>query len=528
MKRPSARLAALVAALVVGRSALVAADEPRALPAPRLSNKVHSLIDEILKPEVELTVEMRKSKIVRLKKPVFRIAVADPTYVETVAFGSREIEFIGRETGSTSVTLWLGNETNAETLSLVVTVVPDREVDEQRRLQYGELQLMVNELFPNSKVQLIPIANKLIVRGQAADEQEASRIIAVVQQNYAGNGGGGGAGGGGFGAVAQGTAAEPFPDGGDLPASTIIPMLRTPGVKQVLLKVRIAEVQRTALRNLGADFNFRAGDFLLQSVLSGGGNVFASGTFSDGDFFNLTLNVLASRGYAKILAEPNLVVLSGQSASFLSGGEFAVPTVVGVGGAQAATTQFQAFGTQLQFTPQVIDHDRIRLQVTPTFSTINSVNAVQGIPGLDTRTASTTVELREGQVFAIAGLLQEQQAGQESWIPGLGDIKVLKPLLQNKSVNRSETELLIVVTPELVQPLEPENAPQLLPGMEITEPGDVDFFLYGNIEGRSGVHHRSTVWNAYKNRARCCRDLGAPCFIESDQYYISGPSGFSN
>ncbi len=520
------RAITLCAVLLVSSAVAARAQEPRRLATPEVTNKVHALIDEILKPEVELTVELRKSKILRLKKPVFRIAVADPTYLETVAFGSRDIEFIGKETGSTSVTLWLGEEANPETLSLIVTVVRDKEVDEQRRLQYGELQQMVNEMFPNSKIQLLPIADKLIVRGQARDEQEASRILAVVQKNYAGPAGGQG---GQFGGGVVGTsAAEPFPDAGQIPQSTVIPMLRTPGVKQVLLKVRIAEVQRTALRNLGADFNFRTGDLFLSSVLAGGGNVLASGTFADGNFFNLTLNVLAARGYAKILAEPNLVVLSGQSASFLSGGEFAVPTIVGVGGAQAATTQFQAFGTQLQFTPQVIDHDRVRLQVTPTFSTVNNNNAVQGIPGLDTRTASTTVELREGQVFAIAGLLQEQQSGQESWIPGLGDIKLLKPLLQNKSVNRSETELLIVVTPELVQPLEPEAAPQLLPGMEITEPDDVDFYLYGNIEGRQDVHHRSTVWNAYRNRLRSCRHSHGQCFMQADQYYISGPVGFSN
>lgn len=210
----------------------------------------------------------------------------------------------------------------------------------------------------------------------------------------------------------------------------------------------------------------------------------------------------------------------------ISGGQFAVPTVVGVGGAQASTTTFKGFGTQLSFSPTVLDHDRIRLNVSPRFSTLNSANSVGGIFGVDTRSVNTTVELREGQVLAIAGLLQEQQRGDSSRVPILGENRFLRPLFENKTISRDETELLILVSPELVQPMESHEAPTILPGMEVTEPDDVDFFIYGDIEGRPGFHHRSTVWPLFKNRnCRCKDDFEA--INRSQQYYVHGDNGFS-
>ena len=149
-----------------------------------------------------------------------------------------------------------------------------------------------------------------------------------------------------------------------------------------------------------------------------------------------------------------------------------------------------------------------------------------GIFGIDTRSVNTTVELREGQVLAIAGLLQEQQASESSRVPLLGETKLLKPLFETKKVTRDETELLILVSPELVHPMEADEAPSILPGMEVTEPDDVDFFIYGDIEGRPGFHHRSTVWPLFRDRyCRCKDDFEA--IKRSQQYYVHGPNGFS-
>lgn len=503
-------------------AALAEAQSPRR----PVGKKVTDLVEEVVAAEAELEVPLRRSKILRMKQDIFRVAVADPSILDFVAFGLREAEIIGKTTGSTTVTLWLGSELNAQLLSLLVTVVKDDAVDDRRRLEYGELEAMINEAFPNSRIQLIPIADKLLVRGQARDEEEALQIMSLIRQNggsagYLGNGGS-------ANLTAQGAAAEPFPDASELPSATVINMLEVPGEKQVMLKVRIAELKRSAVRELGADFSIDIKEFFLQSLLTGGGNLLATGTFSDGAF-ELVLRWLMTNGNAKILAEPNLVVLSGHPATFLAGGEFPVPTVVGVGGAEAATTFFKGFGTQLNFTPTVLDKDRIRLHVAPTFSTLNADASVNGIFGLDTRTVTTTVELREGQVLAIAGLLQEQQRGDSSRVPYLSEIPGLNVLLADRRLSRDETELLILVSPELVHPLEPDQAPAILPGMEVTEPDDCQFFWYGDIEGDPHVHHRSTVWPIYRSKMK---RSGAPfnrhSHHASQQYYIQGSHGFSH
>ena len=489
------------------------------------AEKVNRLIDEVVSADVELEVTKRRSKILRLKQDVFRVAVADPSLIDFVAFGSREVEIIGKEAGSTTATFWVGKEENAQLLSVLVTVVRDDAVEDQGRKDFADLNSLVNEMFPNSRIQLIPIADKVIVRGQARDEQESVQIMSVIRKNAdllpSGLGG--------FGAsLASGAAVDPFPDTRQAAVSrNLVNMLRIPGEKQVLLKVRIAELKRSAARELGANFKFDINEFGMESALATGANLITTGTFNDSSF-KLELKALVRNGSAKILAEPNLVALSGHAATFLSGGEFAVPTVVGVGGAQAATTSFKGFGTSLNFLPTVLDKDRIRLQVTPTFSTLNRENSVGGVFGLDTRSASTVVDLREGQVFAIAGLLQEQQRGDSKRLPYIGDWKLFNLLTDSRSISRDETELIIMVTPELVHALEPSQVPAILPGMEVTEPTDHDFFFHGNIEGRPNCHHRSTVWPLYKKRMKQAGYSECQAVQKSEEFYIHGEHGFSS
>ena len=532
--RHTASLVVILAVISLESAWAQSAWRPRS--APEARNHVHELVAGVHEAEMELEVGLRRSKILQMKRDVLRVAVADPSIVEFVPFGPREVEIIGKQTGSTTVTLWMEGPRDVAgalgpLLSMQVTVTRDTAVEDRRRLEYGELQQMINEMFPDSKIQLIPVADKLIVRGQARDEQEAAQIMAIIREKGTGiapaDGPGGfyGLGGGGRSLVSQGNAASPFPDGVELPQSSVISLLKVPGEKQVMLKVRIAELSRSAIRRLGADLNLDIGDVFFSSVLAGGGNLVTTGTF-DGDSFDLVLEALSAQGSARILAEPNLVVLSGQPASFIAGGEFAVPTVVGVGGAQAATTSFKGYGTQLAFTPTVFDRDRIRLNVAPTFSTLNSAASVQGIFGLDTRSVTTTVDLREGQVLAIAGLLQEQQRGDVSKVPLLGDIPLVSQLFTNRSMTRDEKELIILVSPELVHPLEPEQAPQLLPGMEVTEPDDYEFFWKAQIEGRPDCNHRSTVWPTHRYRLTQSRQ-DYECQTASDRYYLSGSHGIS-
>jgi len=368
------------------------------------------------------------------------------------------------------------------------------------------------------------------VRGQARDAEEATRIMSVLRAN--GGGGGGGWGGGwGGGAVGDGPVAT-LPDAPDLPIATVINLLEVPGEHQVMLKVRIAELTRTALRELGMSFNVGTEDWSVTSVLGGAGNL--SAILNDAFDLELYLRAHSSNGYGKILAEPTLVTISGRPATFLAGGEFAVPTAVGIGGIGAATTSFRGFGTMLTFTPTVLDKDRIRLNVMPSFSTINEDLYVDNIPGLNSRAVMTTVDLREGQWLAIAGLIQDQQGGSKSRIPFIGDIPFLGLPFMSESVRREETELVVLVSPELVHPMECRQVPLILPGMDVTEPDDKAFFCLQQIEGHPDVQHRSTVWPAYRDRLREAGFQAVHAahgtrglYYQQQRYYMCGPQGFS-
>ncbi|MCH5374666.1 MAG: hypothetical protein JJ992_11880 [Planctomycetes bacterium] len=297
-----------------------------------------------------------------------------------------------------------------------------------------------------------------------------------------------------------------------------------PGEQQVMLKVRVADISRSAAREMGASLRAEFGDFRWASLIAGG--VSGASAILDTTDVDLTLRAISTNAYSKILAEPNLVTLSGRPASFIAGGEFAVPVVVGVEGAAAATTNFRGFGTQMTFLPIVIDKDRIRLTVAPSVSGLSAdVPTVDGIPGLETRAVTTTVDLREGQWLAIAGWIEDGQAGSKDRIPGIGDIPIIDTLFSRRSVARDERELIILVSPELVHPLEPDEARLILPGMEVTEPGDVQFFLYGNYEGNPYCDHRSTVWNLQARRAPMAKHRER--YQASQEFYIHGEHGFS-
>lgn len=501
------------------------------LDTPSAQAKEQSLIQDVLLPEVSLRVDPRFSKLIRTRKPVSRFSITNPGNVEVVQFSPVEFELIGLRAGETTLTLWFGD---GEVLRYLVTVSRDTDIEDRRQEEYGDLQNMVNEMFPNSSIQLIPIADKLIVRGQARDSEEAAQILSVISDQVVGQGGGLM-----FGGIGGGTAASPYPGVSELPASQIINLMDVPGEHQVMLKVRVAELSRKALRTMGSevglgDYSFgtatnedgellpAGGGFNWAALLSGASGATAVLSATD---VSLAMRALSTNSYSKILAEPNLVTLSGRPASFIAGGEFAVPVVVGIEGAAAATTNFRGFGTQITFLPTVIDKDRIRLMVSPSVTGIDAGLTVDGIPGLNTRAVTTTVDLREGQWLAIAGLIQDEQAGSKSRVPWLGDIPIVDVLFSNRDISRGETELIILVSPELVHPLEPDEAPLILPGMEVTEPGDAQFFLYGNYEGNPACHHRSTVWNLQMRRALTAKHRER--YQATQQFYIHGNHGFS-
>ena len=194
------------------------------------------------------------------------------------------------------------------------------------------------------------------------------------------------------------------------------------------------------------------------------------------------VDALQEDGLIKVLAEPTLITLSGQSANFLAGGEFPVPVPQGLG---SVAIEYKPFGVGLVFTPTVLSENKINIQVSPEVSDIDFTTAIQFqgyvIPGLRTRRASTTVELGDGQSFAIAGLLRDNVRTISSKFPLLGDLPILGALFQSKSFQNEKTELVIIVTPHLVKPLDLEK--QSLPTDYYVEPNDMEFYLFGKLEG---------------------------------------------
>ena len=431
-----------------------------------------------------ITLRVRRSMLMRTKVDIYRTAVVDEGICDIVQFTPREISLIGRAQGSTHVTFWFDDPAQPP-LTYLVKVEPDADAIKRDEYKYQMLEDLVNEMFPDSKIRLVVLADKLLVKGQAKDSEEAAQIMTVLRtQGQSAAYGGGGLMGVGDTAA---TGVIPASAAGQLaaqPAYQLVNMLRVPGVQQVALRVKIAELNRSSARGFGVNVeaNIDFGDavngskLLLASLLNTQGSTSVIADIS-GDDASIGIRYLQQHGVIRLLSEPTLVTLSGKPATFVAGGEFAVPTVVGSVGLNAVTTDFRAFGAIISFLPTVVDKDRIRLQVAPEFSQINSSLSVGGTPGLNVRSATTTVEMREGQTLAIAGLLEDNYKGST-----VSDLPFLAKVFGRRDASRNETELIILVTPELVHPMEPEEVPPL-PGFDVTEPNNGEFFLHGDIEG---------------------------------------------
>lgn len=434
----------------------------------------------------EMEIIIRRSQLVITNSRIRRYAIADPSIIEFVTYSPTEVAIVGLELGTTTLTLWF--EGDESPITYLVNTIQDPNLEGQRRIDYGKLERKLAVLFPNSKVYLIPLSRKIIVKGEAADASEAAHILSVIRGeviNYSGNlggpqpygaGGYGGYGGGGVDSTYGGVDS-------DYASSLIVNMLEVPGEFQIMIHVTIAQLNRTMLRQLGVDLSvlFDSGRHFLGSTMGGVPSTL-TGIFEAGEV-NVLINALAQNGTTKIMARPTLTVLSGHSASFLAGGEFAVPTIVGVGGAQGTSTTFRGFGTSIVVTPVVIDKDLIRMRIVPEFSQINDNNAVGGIPGLDSRRAQTTVELREGQTIVLAGLFGHDTSTGVTRIPWLGELPLVGGyLFSSKRSTQGESELLITVTPQLVRPMEEDEVPPY-PGHEVTIPHDKELYKYNMTEG---------------------------------------------
>jgi pilus assembly protein CpaC len=489
--------------------------------------KFKKYVEKFVDPQNTLDLIKSRVRLIILKETPKRIQMGDESIAVYNLVSPREITMIGRAAGSTVLNLWFVDDMGKEVvLSYLVRVFPDPEEKERLERIYKALEDEVNRVFPDSVIHVRLVGDKIVVTGQAHDSVEATQIIRLLRAN------------------APGAAANPdIPvegirpvqrDGSDKLApglenyqfhsrAEVINMLRVPGEQQVMLKVTVAEVNRTAARSIGLNFtltNNNGIQFLANLTGAiGTGNV---PVLLDNGQVSLAINALKSLNYARSLAEPNLTTLNGMPAFFQAGGQFPVPIVTGATAVGLQGTTFVPFGVSLNFTPYITDKDRIRLAMNANVSTRDASTGANigntAVPGLTTRTFATTVELREGQTMAVAGLIQNNLGADRQNLPFFGDIPIVNRLTGLDKTSHGEQELVILVTPELVHPMEYKEVPPL-PGSDLFEPSDCEFYLLGRLESRRPYDYRSTVMNdlARQQRYRHC-----------EQSYIFGPTGHTN
>ena len=488
---------------------------------------VASFVAPLSRNDAVIEVFVGQSRLVTLKAELSDergtgvVAVGDPTVIDfDVLPNPRVLRLTGRRAGVTDLSLVTGD---GQTFSFEVQVVYDLVL----------LQAQLRQLFPDANLRLFQIREHLAVEGQARSIRQVDQILQTLEVYLASvqvpsstesreSGQAGRTPAAGRAPASPPPSPEPTPgdpaspsdeplrpgtatpDPGGKPkvegsfvAPQIINLLRVPGVHQVMLQVQIAELNRTALRQIGADWDFRFGAGNILQTLIGGDNTSVTGVFPTADLA-FVLRALRNNSMLSVLAEPNLVALSGQKAEFLAGGEFPVPVPQNSGtgtGGTTITIEFKKFGVQLEFVPYVLDEETIRLTVSPEESSPDASNqvAIGGfqVPGIATRRASTTVEMRQGQTLAIAGLLRVAIEANTKRVPGLGDLPYIGPFFSNTTHQRVEKELLVLVTPHLVAPMDPDEVP-CLPGQELKDPNDLEFYLLNRIESRTGRNVLST------------------------------------
>jgi len=412
-------------------------------------------------PPRELSLTLGRGELLQFTADVQRVAISEPRIADAVVVSPREVMINAKGLGKTTVIVW---ETGSIPARYQISVVPDTEEQEKVRKDLAE------GLPPG--VQFSGDQETIVLTGSAKDEAESKRAEALAATKTK--------------KVINLIQLPPSP----APAPPAEP-------KQILLQVKFASVDRVALNEIGFNYFSRhdktLGEVTTQqfqaprfSQLQFDNQNFSDTTINFADLLNLfifrpdlnigaTIRALQSRNLLQILAEPNLIVVEGKEASFLAGGQFPFPTLTSTptGGSisPVVTVQFKNFGVQLDFTPTLTPAGAIHLKVAPEVSALDFSNAVtlQGflIPAVSTRRTETEVVLRDGESFAIAGLIDSRVVQVLSRIRGLGDIPILGHLFRSRSTRKTTDELLVVITPRFVRPLSPEEKAKL-PEMPVT------------------------------------------------------------
>lgn len=528
--------------------------------------ELNQFVENVVDPKNTLDVVEGRTRLILLKHTPIQTQIADDTIAQFNLLGPKQLTVLGKKQGTTVLTLWFADpadKTKEKIISYLVRVIPDPEARERMELIYAELEKEIAKVFPDSHIRITLVGDKIVVRGQAKDIAEATQIIRIIKANAPGDPRD-------ESGIPEAkkvpvtavnvnlTPGDPLNPSGTpgldsyelAGGSKIINLIRIPGEQQVMLRVTVAEVNRAAARSIGLNFAFlnNAGQPVVavgagaRGALQNGGvggvnnNIFAAALANginanipvllDNGQIPLAINALKTINYAKSLAEPNLVALNGQRASFLSGGQFPVPVLGGFGavpgvGGGLQGVQFVPYGVQLSFVPIITDRDRVRLTVSATVSTrdLTSGTNIGGatVSGLSTRNFTSTVEMREGQSLAVAGLIQNNLGTNAQRIPFLSEIPLLNRIGGFDQISAGEQELVVLITPELVHPLEKKELSKL-PGNDIFEPSDCEFYLHGRLESTRTRDFRSPVTTDIHRLMRWKR---------CEEQYIFGPVGHS-
>jgi pilus assembly protein CpaC len=387
------------------------------------------------KEPVAVNVLVGQSRVINFDKPVGRFSVSNPDIAEAILVSPDQVLVNGKAFGQVNFIAW--EQTGGEYLVFDVYV----------RANLSLIDSQMRTLFPKDDIRLSQANGSVVMSGSVSDPKTATQAQSVVE-------------------------AAGF---------KTVNMLASPvkNMAQVQLQVRVAEVSRNKLKDLGLSYAYQGGSSgvyansgagpsslgsvtngVLNGTLSSALNVFVMG----GNVMSM-IRALQTQGAIRQLAEPNLIAMDGQQASFLAGGEFPIPMVQGGGDKSTVSVVFKEYGIRLNFKPTIIDEDHIRLELEPEVSTIDFSNGVKFdgflIPALKTRRAKTGVELRDGQSFALAGLMDNNEVHSLSKVPVLGDIPVLGALFRSKSFQKNETELMFIVTAQLVKPMNRDDLPQM-------------------------------------------------------------------
>ncbi|MEO7277393.1 MAG: type II and III secretion system protein family protein [Sphingomicrobium sp.] len=421
-------------------------------------------------PTETVNLSQGTGTLVRLSEPMSDVFVANDTIADVQVRSSTQLYVFGKSRGETTVFA----TTKSGRTAYAATVRVGNNI--------SSLDEMLHMAMPDASINAMPMNNLVLLTGTVASPQDVAEAQRLVQA-YVGDG------------------------------TQVVTRLRSATPLQVMLKVRIAEMNRSAIKKMGVNllshdssstggtlFNIGRGNAGTIDPATGTAtfNNIAGGTTLGlfGKIFGLdllgTLDLLENDGVISTLAEPNLSALSGETASFLAGGEFPIPVSQGN---QAVTIEYKEYGVGLAFTPIVLADGRISLRVRPEVSQLSDAGSVKlggyTVPALTTRRAETTVELGSGQSFMIAGLLQNSNSNSIEKAPFLGDLPVLGALFRSTSYRRDETELVLIITPYLVKPVSNQLA---LPTDGYRAPDDIQRnFLGQSYTGRSGAHDPTAV-----------------------------------